>query len=216
MRAALTQAPYHRSARRSHHDQRADRAHGRAPLHPRSSNRPSNRPSIVGASPQDRTSVAEPKISRRSTLCGPHRRCEHASRAVAALDGVPNQSRSTTRRERRARARTAECFAPALAPAPGPATLKARDHRPITKSRTSHLQTAAASAQQLQPAMRSKELERTSAPPFSSFNAAQRTSGWQHDRNEGPALHSCECKGSGEHLWVSRARLAQRASLRQR
>jgi len=67
-----------------------------------------------------------------------------------------------------------------------------------------------------QPTTRSTKLERTSAPPFSSFNAAQRTSGWQPDRNDGPELQSCECQRSGEHLWVSRARLAQSASLRQR
>ena len=160
--------------------------------------------------------MAEPKITRRSTLCGPNSRCDHAGTAAAALDSAPNQARSTTRRERRARARTAEFFALALAPAPGPTTLKALDHSPDTKTGTSQLQTAAASTQQQQPAMRSTKLERTSAPPISSCNAAHRASGWQHERNEGPELRSCECKGSGEHLWVSRTWLAQRASLQQR
>ena len=70
--------------------------------------------------------------------------------------------------------------------------------------------------QQQQPATRTTKLERTSAPPISSFNAAHRASGWQHEGNEAPELHSCECRGSGEHLWVSRTRLAQRASLQQR
>ena len=208
MRAALTPARYHRSARRRHHDPRGDWAGGRAPLPPCSS----NQPSIAGATPQGRASVAEPKTPCRTTPCGPDSRCEHASRAAAALDGAPNQSGSTMRRERRARARTAEFFAPALAPAPGPATWKAWDHRPGTKPCTSHLQTAAASAQQQQTATRSTRLEQNSAPPFSSLNVAQSTSGWQLDRNEGPELLSCESKGSGEHLWVSRARLAQRAS----
>ena len=172
MRAALILARYHRLAHRRHHDPRGDRAAGRAPLHPRSS----NRPSIVGAPPRGRVSVAEPKIPRRSTLCGQDSRCDHAGRAAAALDGGPNQARSTTRRERHARARTAEFFALALAPAPTPATLKALDHSPITKPCTSHLQTAASSAQQQQPA-RSTRLERTSAPPCCSFVAAPRTSG---------------------------------------
>ena len=160
--------------------------------------------------------MAEPKTPRRTTLCGPYSRCEHASRAAAALDGAPNQSRSTMPHERRARAHTAEFFAPALAPAPGPTTLKALDHSPDTKSCTSHLQTAATSTHQQQPATRSTKLERTSAPPISSFNAGHCPSGRQHERNEGPELHSCECQGSGEHLWVSRAQLAQSASLRQR
>ena len=134
--------------------------------------------------------MAEPKITRRSTLCGPNSRCDHAGTAAAALDSAPNQARSTTRRERRARARTAEFFALALAPAPGPTTLKALDHSPDTKTGTSQLQTAAASTQQQQPAMRSTKLERTSAPPISSCNAAHRASGWQHERNEGPELRS--------------------------
>ena len=141
MRAALTQARSHRSARRRHHDPRGDRARDRAPLHPRSS----NRLSVAGATPRGRPSVAEPKITRRSTLCGPNSRCDHAGRAAAALNGAPNQARSTTRRERRARARTAELFALALAPAPRPTTLKALDHSPDTKTCTSQLQTAAAS-----------------------------------------------------------------------
>ena len=213
MRAALTQARCHRSARRRHHDPRGDRLGGRAPLHPRSS----YRPSIVGATPRGRYSVAEPKNPRRSTLCGPkNSRCEHPGRAASALGGWLNQSRSTMRHDRHARARMAEIFALALAPAPAPATWKALDHSPTIKPCTSPLQTAASSTQQQQPATWSPELERTSAPPCSSFIAAQHTSGRQLDRNEDPELHSCECKGSGEHLWVSRAPLAQSASLRQR
>ena len=116
--------------------------------------------------------MTEPKIPRRPALCGLDSRCEHASRGAAALDGAPNQSRSTMRHERRARARTAEFFEPALAPAPGLATLKALDHSQDTKSCISHLQTAAASTHQQQPTTRSTQLELTSAPSFSSFNAA--------------------------------------------
>ena len=48
--------------------------------------------------------------------------------------------------------------------------------------------------------MRSTKLERTSAPPFSSFKAAQRASGWEYDRNEGPELHSCEDDATREHM----------------
>ena len=212
MSSALTQARCRRSARCRHHDPRGDWARGRAPLHPRSS----NRLSVAGATPHGWLSVAEPKIPRRSTLCGPNSRCDHAGRAAAALDSAPNQSRSTARCERRERACAAEFFALAFVPAPVPTTLKALDHSLGTKPCTSHLQTAAASTQQQQRATWSTKLERTSAPPFSSFNAAQRTSDWQPDRNEGLELHSCECQESGEHLWVSRARLARSASLRQR
>ena len=84
---------------------------------------------------------------------------------------------STTRHGRRARARTAAFLASALAPAPLPTTLKARDHGPSTNSCTGHLQTTAASTQERQTAVWSTRLERTSAPPTSSHDAAQRTSG---------------------------------------
>lgn len=117
--------------------------------------------------PDERPFTPPPALQQPAPL-----RRHHSTRAChrgGAKDGVPidavhpkramrarqshrrqhtNHLISTIRHGRRTRARTAAFFASALAPAPLPSILKARDHSPCQNSCTGHLQTTAVSGRQ--------------------------------------------------------------------